>query len=434
MNQRAHPSQISIAAAMAIFGAALMPATAKAVEAEQVFRDAVVYTVKIRSRIETAFIEDERSSSSGAGFVIDSKRGWIMTNAHVVGRSPSEIRVAFKEKPFVEARKVYVDPYLDLAILRLGKPLPKILTSAPLNCDDIPSVGHPVGAFGHPWGLDFTGTRGIISGTTDEGALQMDAAINPGNSGGPLISLKTGRVVGINTETTAEERDQNTNFAVPMVYACRVLRILQDGKDPSPPRLAVVFREPPLDRKALVVARIYWPKGLLDLKAGDEILGVGGRKNHIVNEAQLVHALRGGLDQVAVKVKRRGKERIVRGRLEPLGLITKRVGVMVSGMLIGPRIFRDAAVLGADNGLVIHSVEPGSAGDVLNFRAGDVVTDIDGAPYRELRPLMDHLVKAEKAKQPVTLTVLRGAKADWILFGYMVRELPLYDLKWISGQ
>lgn len=418
----------------AIIGTALMPAAAAAIEAEQVFRDAVAYTVKIRSRIETAFIEDERSSSSGAGFVIDSKRGWIMTNAHVVGRSPSEIKVAFKEKPFVEAHKVYVDPYLDLAILRLDKPPAKALTAAPLNCGDIPSVGHPVGAFGHPWGLDFTGTRGIISGTTDEGALQMDAAINPGNSGGPLISLKTGRVVGINTETTAEERDQNTNFAVPMVYVCRVLRILQGGKDPSPPRLAVVFREPPLDRKALVVARIYWPKGLLDLKPGDEILAVGGRKTHIVNEAQLVHALRGGLDQVAVKVKRRGKERMVLGRLEPLPLITKRAGVLVSGMLIGPRIFRDAAVLGADNGLVIHSVEPGSAGDVLDFRAGDVVTDIDGTPYRELRPLMDHMTKAEKAKKPVTLTVLRGAKAEWILFGYMVRELPIYDLKWISGQ
>ena len=50
-----------------------------AVDPEQVFRDAVAYTVKVRTRIETPFIEDERGTSEGAGFVVDAKRGWIMT-------------------------------------------------------------------------------------------------------------------------------------------------------------------------------------------------------------------------------------------------------------------------------------------------------------------------------------------------------------------
>ena len=78
-----------------------------------------------------------------------------------------------------------------------------------MDCGTIPAVGHPVGAFGHPEDLRFTGTRGIISGFTSkfgEDRLQTDAPINPGNSGGPLISLETGKVVGINTDQLARTR------------------------------------------------------------------------------------------------------------------------------------------------------------------------------------------------------------------------------------
>jgi serine protease Do len=55
---------------------------------------------------------------------------------------------------------------------------------------------------GHPLGLTFSVTRGIVSAKARdyEGQIyiQTDAAINPGNSGGPLLDKK-GRIVGINT-------------------------------------------------------------------------------------------------------------------------------------------------------------------------------------------------------------------------------------------
>ncbi|MBI3221562.1 MAG: hypothetical protein HYZ46_00400, partial [Nitrosomonadales bacterium] len=63
-------------------------------QAETVFRDAREYTVRIRTQIETPFTEDRQGSFSGAGFLVDSDRGWIVTNAHVVGQSPSEVKVA----------------------------------------------------------------------------------------------------------------------------------------------------------------------------------------------------------------------------------------------------------------------------------------------------------------------------------------------------
>ena len=203
---------------VALLGFMLLPGVAAALDAETVFRNAVAYTVKIKTRITTAFIEDNKGSYTGAGFVVDAKRGWIMTNAHVVGHSPATVTVAFKGKPFVKVRKVYVDPYLDLAVLKIDPTaVDSALAAAPLGCRRDPPVGHPIGAFGHPFGLDYTGTRGIISATASNGPgmLQMDASINPGNSGGPLISLKSGHVVGINTASLGRRIEPEHEFCRP---------------------------------------------------------------------------------------------------------------------------------------------------------------------------------------------------------------------------
>ncbi len=127
----------------------VVPRSARAADAEQVFQEASQYTVKIRARIETAFIEDQVGVNEGAGFLVDAERGWIVTNAHVVGHSPSTISVAFRDSTFINAQKVFVDPHLDLAVLAVEE-IESGRSAAPLDCDKNPPIGHPVGAFGHP--------------------------------------------------------------------------------------------------------------------------------------------------------------------------------------------------------------------------------------------------------------------------------------------
>ena len=411
---------------------------ASARDAEEVFRSATTYTVKIRGRITTAFIRDNKGSQKGAGFLVDADRGWLMTNAHVVGRSPAVIGVAFKNLPFVNARKIYVDPYLDLAVLEIDmSEIQGEFVAAPLNCDELPSVGHPVGAFGHPYGLDFTGTRGIVSGTSDDNQgriLQTDAAINPGNSGGPLISMESGKVVGINAARRAEKGDQNTNFAIPMVFACRVLKMLQRDQDPSPPNLPVIFLEPPLDREALIVGRSYLPDNTLALQPGDEIVGVERDSGAIIHEGDLIHALRGHLGNVRLRIKRDGSERVIQGRLAPSPLLTERAGILVSGILIGPNTLRDAMALGTNNGLLIHEVERGTAGQVLEFQPYDVVTTVDGKRYSDVETLFSYLQNAEAAGRPVTVEILRLSDTAMHFFDYMRRDVPIDSLELISGQ
>ena len=72
------------------------------------FEKANTYTVKIRSRIEYPFANDEKGAFSGAGFLIDKNLGWIATNAHVTGTNPAFVEVAFNKTSFEKAELVYI--------------------------------------------------------------------------------------------------------------------------------------------------------------------------------------------------------------------------------------------------------------------------------------------------------------------------------------
>ncbi|UCD10364.1 MAG: trypsin-like peptidase domain-containing protein [Nitrospinaceae bacterium] len=402
---------------------------------EQIFKDALRYTVKIETRVEIPFDGDKKGFSTGAGFLLDENLGWIMTNAHVVTRSPSHISVAFYGQRSQPAEKVYVDPYLDVAILRIPPSgVGAEARSAAPDCDGFPEIGHSIGAFGHPWKFSFTGTRGIISGMTSRlggELLQTDAPINPGNSGGPLISMRTGKVVGMNTATLDNDEDQNTNFAEPMRYLCRVFELLKEGRDPSPPDLTVMFKEDLEDRRQLVVAKSYLGPDLLPLREDDRILGIEGYDGPIENEGQLIHALRGRLDNAAIKVLRHGKPLLVAGRLNPAPLITKRKGVFVSGILLAPVQYRDRSELG--HSLRVSYIEPGSIGESRHIRAWDRVLEVDDQPVASLEQLHEHLRFAHDQQRRVLLKIRNVSSRRDRIYNYKDIYLEVEDLQFLGG-
>jgi len=421
----------SALAGLAALLAPAAPATA-ADSSESVFKSALNYTVQVRATLPVPFDGDRKGSGLGAGFLVDAGRGWIMTNAHVVGRSPARIEVAFHGQEFAPAEKVYVDPFLDLAIVRVSEGVDTRTIAEPqLDCGALPSVGHAVGAFGHPWRLQFTGTRGIISGVTARyrtELLQTDAPINQGNSGGPLISLASGRIVGINTASIRGA--QNTNFAVAMRYACRILQLLQQGQDPSPPDLKLVYFRDVDNRKELKVARSYAGDGMLKLLPGDVIRQVVGTDGAIENETQLLHALRGRLGDSSLKVMRAGQEAVVAGTKAPMGRVVETRGVYVSGVLFGPITFRDALEIGA-RGLMVHHVEPGSMGESREIEKSDLLEAVDGAPVADVDALHARLVEARSNSRRVALTFKKLAGGG-ALFSYSERILPVTELRIIG--
>ena len=414
--------------------AATAPRAAGADLSEDIFKGALRYTVQVRTTLPVPFDGDRKGSSLGAGFVVDSGRGWIMTNAHVVGRSPSRVEIAFHGQEFSEATKVYVDPFLDVAIVRVADRVEtKGIAEPPLDCNSMPPVGHAVGAFGHPWRLQFTGTRGIISGVTARyrtELLQTDAPINQGNSGGPLISLDSGRIVGINT--AGIRGAQNTNFAVAIKFACRILELLQQGNDPSPPDLQLVYFRDVDNRKQLKVARSYAGDGTLKLLPGDVIRQVVGVDGAIENETQLLHALRGRLANSSLKVLREGQETIVSGAKLPMGRVLETRGVYASGVLFGPITIRDALEIGA-RGLMVHHVEPGSIGEAQEIEKSDLLEAVDGVAVLGVEELHTRLSEARSRGRRVTLTLKRLAGGD-ALFSYSQRNLLVGDLRIIGPQ
>ena len=400
---------------------------------EEVFKGALRYTVQVRSTLPLPFDGDRKGSGLGAGFVVDAERGWIMTNAHVVGRSPSRVEVALFGQDFSEATKVYVDPFLDLAIIRVPDGVDtRSIVEPRLECDRIPSVGHPVGAFGHPWRLQFTGTRGIISGVTARyrtELLQTDAPINQGNSGGPLISLESGAIVGINT--AGIRGAQNTNFALSIKYACRILTLLKKGADPSPPDLDLVYFRDIDNHKQLKVARSYAGDGL-KLLPGDVIRQVTGEDGIIENETQLLNGLRGKLGAFSLKVSRSGQETIVSGSRPAMRHVLEMRGVHASGVLFGPITIRDATEIRA-RGLMVHYVESGSVGESQDIEKSDLLETVDGTAVRDIDDLYARLDQARKSGRRVTMTFKKLAGGE-SMFAYTQRNLPILNLRIVGPQ
>src|SRR6266478_1727290 len=176
--------------------------------------------------------------SLGSGVIVD-KRGYILTNNHVVEQA-TKIQVQLNGDPTrYTAKVVGVDEDPDLAVIKIdaGKDLP----TAKLGNSDGVQVGDWVLAIGSPFGLQATVTAGIISAKDRAGIggaahqfqrfLQTDAAINPGNSGGPLVDL-AGEVIGINTAIITGSRGyEGVGFALPSNTAIFVYdQIIKQGR------------------------------------------------------------------------------------------------------------------------------------------------------------------------------------------------------------
>jgi S1-C subfamily serine protease len=168
--------------------------------------------------------------------VIYTPDGFLLTNAHVVGRSDHGNAV-FPDGASAAFRVVGADALSDLAVVRVDSstPNPAVLGEA----DDL-VVGQLVVAVGSPLGLTGSVTAGVVSalgrslptraGSNSrvvEDVIQTDAALNPGNSGGALADSRA-RVVGINTAVAGV----GLGLAVPINATTRkiIATLMRDGR------------------------------------------------------------------------------------------------------------------------------------------------------------------------------------------------------------
>ncbi len=187
--------------------------------------------------------------STGTGFYV-KKYNLIITNEHVVHDNKQVIiKANGKEKRIVDV--IYIDKKYDLAFLEIPKSynFPEITTSEEMNLVE----GDGVIAVGHPFGLKYSATKGIISNVRHKENnieyLQHDAALNPGNSGGPLID-ENGVVVGVNTFII--KNGNSIGFSLPAHYVSSTMDSFLEGNHKHGTRcescLNIVFEKKNEDR------------------------------------------------------------------------------------------------------------------------------------------------------------------------------------------
>jgi S1-C subfamily serine protease len=272
--------------------------------------------------------------------VVFTGDGFLLTNAHVVGRADGGTAL-FGDGSSAPFRVVGADPLSDLAVLRAAGDTPP---PAKLGEADRLVVGQLVVAVGNPLGLAGSVTAGVVSAlgrslpTRDsqgraarlvEDVIQTDAALNPGNSGGALADANA-QVVGINTAVAGI----GLGLAVPVNSTTRriISSLMADGRVRRA-YLGVVTVPAPLPSwlqertgraSGLRVAQVMpgEPADRAGLRAGDLLLSAAGSP---VGKAQDLQRLMFGEAigrPLAITVMRNGA--LVDVIAEPSELVTFR--------------------------------------------------------------------------------------------------------------
>lgn len=375
----------------------------------------------------------------GSGFVID-KEGHILTNYHVI-EGADEIIVTLedndKEKEYT-ATLIGSDSKTDIALVKINRE-PGDTTEFPflrLGSSENLEVGEWVVAIGNPFGLSHTVTVGVVSalgrsigaGPYDE-FIQTDASINPGNSGGPLINIE-GEVIGINTAIISGNTGGNVGigFAIPINIAKGILKDLKETGSVTRGWLGVMIQKitPELEKSfglnqsegALVGDVIPdGPAAKGGILRGDVITKFD---NQIVSEMEDLPKIVAGTtpgSAVDVEVIRDGSRKVLRVTIEVLKDSQEVAVAKADPLGLQVQDITEELAQGLKlqdlEGVLVSDVTAGDAASEAGIRRGDVITEINRSPVKNVRDYKNMLASVEKGSS-VLFLVKRGGSTIYI--------------------
>lgn len=360
---------------------------------------------------------EQREHALGSGVVV-SPDGYILTNNHVVAHA-TDIRVFFSDNRNFKGKVVGADPQTDVAVVKVeGRGLPTV----PLADSSSLRVADTVMAFGNPFGLKFTVTRGSVcalgrtasdvplgEGQMYEDFIQTDAPINPGNSGGALVNIH-GQVVGINTAILSasggmegEGGWNGVGFAIPSNMAGHIMdKLIKTGKvsrgylgvslEELTPNLARQFKVG--NNAGVLISGVEpgTPAERAGLRAGDIIQSYNGRQVQSLEQLRLLVADTSPGTEVTLRILRDGQPQNVKLALQempsnPGEAPGGRHRVPSRGTLRGiavqnltPDIRDELGIPPQVRGVVITDLDPDSPAAQAGLRPGVVMESINRHP------------------------------------------------------
>ena len=384
-----------------------------------------------------------KTSALGSGVIVDSRKGYIITNNHVV-EDVDEITVRLLDKSEYEASIIGKDPKSDLAVIQIKA---SGLRDIVLGDSDKLRVGEWVIAVGSPFSanLSHTVTAGIVSakgrgniiqGDIYEDFIQTDAAINPGNSGGALLN-STGDLIGINTAIYSngyfDRGNQGVGFAIPSNMVKKVMSDLINYGEVVRSYIGVQIQPvndtaaKALDlksRNGALVANVIddGPADNAGIETGDVIVEFDGIK------IQSVDHLRNNVSSSKpdkyydLSLMRNGKKKSFRVKLakmpndDQLAMSTQsesasELGIEVSSLNRMNR--QEFDIKDKDTGVLVTQIFQNTPADDAGIRVGDLITRVGSRRCSSVKQF-DDLVRNSKRRGMLMLHIKRDGNAQYV--------------------
>ncbi len=372
---------------------------------------------------------EHKRSGLGSGVIVD-KRGYILTNNHVI-RGADEIKVTLADKREFKGIVVGTDPKTDLAVIKIDADNLPVL---PLGDSDSLKAGETVLAIGNPFGLTQTVTTGIVSatgranvGVADyEDFIQTDAAINPGNSGGALVNVK-GELIGINTAIFSTSGGyQGIGFAIPSNMAKAVMEsLIRSGKvvrgwlgvsiQPLTSDLVKQFRLS--DKDGVLVGDVVEdsPAEKAGIQRGDVIVEFRGVPVKDVRHLRKLVADSAPGKVASVKLIRDGKVRTVDVKIAemPSDVIAQAEGVdnQLKGVVVQsvtPQLRESLSIPKRINGVIVTDVDEESPA-VGAIEKNDVIMEINRKPVTNVKDYEEIVSQIRRGEDVLLLIYRKGS-------------------------
>ena len=390
--------------------------------------------VAIQIDATRAFDTDWNTSSQATGFVVDARRGLILTNRHVVTPGPVTAQATFINREEVELQPVYRDPVHDFGFYRYDPSKLRFITPAELP---LHPAGAQVGVEIRVVGNDAGEQLSILAGTLarldreapDYGAgkyndfntfyYQAASGTSGGSSGSPVIDIQ-GRVLALNAGGSSGAA---SSFYLPLPRVVRALRLLQAGEPVARGTLQTVFRYTPYDelrrlglpagveaaaRRAapartgmLVVTEVqpgapaYGP-----LAVGDILVSAAGRPiSEFDTLGELLDGRVGG--SLELSVVRGGESRTLTLPVQDLYAITPDEYLEIGDGVLHTLSWQMARHMNVPIAGV-YVANPGYTFGSAGIPRGAVLTELDGKPVADLDEAMA-LIGALGHRQRVTV-------------------------------